>query len=76
MIILHIVVAAAIAAFSSVAVGYFANDPAKGITTGFSQGELQIIPFVVFILVFFSMRKSGRPQNKTETKNMTENTEE
>ena len=51
--------AAALAALSSVVCGYFDNDAAKGISTGFSQGELRIIPWIVFTITLVSISKRG-----------------
>jgi hypothetical protein len=56
--IIAIVSATALAVLSSVVCGYFANDPAKGISTGFSQGELKVIPWIVFIITMVSISKA------------------
>lgn len=67
------VIATALAALSYVVCGYFVNDPAKGISTGFSPGELKVIPWIVFIIVFLAISKGGtrakptEPQSKPET---------
>lgn len=50
-----LITAVALAALSYVACGYFANDAAKSITTGFSQGELNIIPGIVFVFAYFGL---------------------
>jgi hypothetical protein len=49
-----LVAAGALAALSSVVCGYFAD-----IRTGFSQGELKIIPWIVFIITLVSISKGG-----------------
>lgn len=49
--------AVALAALSSVACGYFANDAEKGIGTGFSPGELKYIPWIVFSISWLSCLK-------------------
>lgn len=73
--VIAVVAATALAALSSVICGYFANDAARGITTGFSQGELKVIPWIVFIIALVAISKGGtqakptEPQSKPETTN-------
>ena len=48
--------AAALAALAYVVCGHFAQS--VGLSTGFSPGEMEAIPYVVFILAFFGIYKS------------------
>ena len=70
--IIAIVSATALAALSSVVCGYFVNDPAKGISTGFSQGELKFIPWIVFIIALVSISKGGTQAKSTESRGKSE----
>ena len=54
--VVAVVAATALAALSYVVCGHFANDAAKGIGTGFSAGELRIIPWIVFVLAFWKLK--------------------
>jgi len=60
--IIAIVAAGALAALSSVVCGYFAN-----ISTGFSQGELKVIPWIVFIITLVSICKGGTHPKPNES---------
>jgi hypothetical protein len=69
-----IVLASVLAILSSVVCGYFANDPAKHLTTGFSQGELTIIPWIVFIITFVSVIKGGKRAKPLEPRQKSDST--
>jgi hypothetical protein len=57
----QIIIATAIAALSYVVCGYFSN-AAMGVNTGFSEGELKLIPWIVFVIAYIGLSKS-KPKN-------------
>jgi hypothetical protein len=74
--IIAIVSATALAALSSVVCGYFVNDPAKGISTGFSQGELKVIPWIVFIITLVSLSKGKSSTKPTVSQDKSDSAEQ
>jgi len=72
--VIALTVATALAALSSVVCSYFANNAAKGIGTGFLQGELKIIPWIVFIITLVSISKGGTQARPTESQRKSEPT--
>lgn len=74
--VIAIVVATALAALSSVVCGYFANDPTKGISTGFSQGELKVIPWIVFIITLVSLSKGKSSTKPTVSQDKSDSAEQ
>jgi hypothetical protein len=71
-----LILSTALAALSSVICGYFANDPSRGLTTGFSQGELKIIPWLVFIFSFVSLSKKGKSSKPSVPQSQSSATEQ
>jgi hypothetical protein len=57
----QISIATAIAALSYEVCGYFSN-AAMGVTTGFSEGELKLIPCIVFVIAYSGLSKF-KPKN-------------
>lgn len=70
--IVALISATALAALSSVVCSYFANDPTKGITTGFSQGELKIIPWIVFIITLVALSKGKRSEKLAQSQSQSD----